>query len=449
MRLIALALAMAPALLTGCGPCQKIASHRDTFHGRSVTGSQPHLAVLVPQKLIDDGIARGIAGIQPKGINVPGLGDLGRYVGQFMFKPKRVSVQKAAEGRYRIQLDLDVALGNRSLFQMGLATETRPQTDAKKGELVLPFRADMLSSVTPTISGGAGAKLASAVLARLPGAVRLVLPRGQINRLADTAIAYLSDHAVRLLNAQVLTPMGELATFKFKMPNLPLASLQMASVPGGLEISMRTTLPVAGGLPPMSRAARSRLRTAPSDEIQVRFATAAVVELANWGISRGDIPGTYNMQGKADEQGTFTAGLEWAGGERPLKLNAWSTEGACIRARIGAKPRVALVKGKLDIGVDDAQVEEIEGPPLISTAAEWAQGLWGDSIKSSKTRLEASSVGLGKGATKGLALERIALQGDVMMFTLRTGKAAPKKGSTRRGKRVSQALPAAPGRCGD
>jgi hypothetical protein len=281
----------------------------------------------------------------------------------------------------------------------------------------------MIQSVRPAMPADAVSRLTDGLLAQLPSAARALVPRAELNRIAQTAVTWLSDNIVRLVRTELLQPMGELARLRFDMPDLPLAALELVSEPGSLVVNARTTLPVAQGLAPVSRTASlKRAQSAAADDrIEVMLAAGTVVELANWAIGRGDLPGRYDVQGKATDAGTFTAGLEWASGTRPLKVNVWSSEGACIRARIGATPRVALAKGQLDLGISDAQVEEIDGPPLVSQAVSWAQALWSDSVETSKTRVSTARLGLGKGKTENLGLGRIALEGDTLVLSLTVG----------------------------
>lgn len=419
-----LALALAPAALSGCGPCAQVAAHRDAFAARTVPeAGRPHLAVRIPQKLLDDAIAAGLRKLVPKSLAIPGLGQLARYVEALKIAPRRVAIAKAGDGQFRLSMELEVGLGAQSLFTLGLGTETRPVANAGAGAVELSFPADMIQSLTPSVPDGAVTRLTDALMGKVPSALRSIIPRAEVTRIAESAVGWLSQNAVRLLRTEVLQPMGELARLRFTMPDLPLASLELVSEPGALVVQARTTLPVEQGLAPMPRAEslKRAQSAAQSDRIEVVLAAGTVVELANWAMARGEVPSRFDVQGKSNDAGSFTAGLQWAGGTRPLKVNVWSSEGACIRARIGASPRVALANGKLDLGISDAQVEEIEGPPLVSQAVSWAQSLWGDSVETSRTRVGTSKLGLGTDKAGGLGLGRIALEGDTLVLSLNLG----------------------------
>lgn len=447
---IALAMGLGLLALTGCGPCAQVAAHREAFAERAVPeGGRPHLAVRIPQKLLDDAIAAGVRKLAPKGIDLPGLGTIARYIEKLKISPKRVGVEKAANGQFKLAMDLEVGLGSRSLFTMSLGTETQPVANAGKGAMELVFPADMIQSVQPAMPADAVARLTDGLIAQLPSAVRALVPRSEVSKIAQSAVNWLGDNVVRLVRTELLQPMGELARLRFTMPDLPLAALELVSESGALVINARTTLPVAQGLAPVSKAAslKRAQAAAAEDRIEVMLAAGTVVELANWAINRGDLPGRYDVQGKASDAGTFTAGLEWASGTRPLKVNVWSSEGACIRARIGATPRVALAKGQLDLGISDAQVEEIDGPPLVSQAVSWAQALWSDSVETSKTRVSTSTLGLGKGKADGLGLGRIALEGDTLVLSLTVGGTPSSSRPTPLGPVAAAPRQSVPGAC--
>ncbi|MFN3196859.1 MAG: hypothetical protein ACE366_00385 [Bradymonadia bacterium] len=414
------------ALTTGCGPCQEIAAHRDAFMNRQPVAQQtaPHLSIAIPQKMLDDAISAGIDRITPKSIPIPGMGRLADYVKDFKVAPKRMVITQTQKGQYKMGLDLDVGYGSRSLFTMSMATETKPVADAKKGTLELAFRADDLKSVTPSVSANAGSKLVSALMSNVPSLVRNLVPERQVRQLADGAIKYLTDNAFRLLQSQVLKPIGELARVRFTLPDLPIAELSLSSANGVFQVNARTTLPVSTGLNPMTA---SMARSLPSDRVHVRIAPATAVELANWAIAGGKLPSTYDMSGKASPSGTFTPAVEWAGGAKPLKVNVWSAQGACIRARIAADPSVALSKGALDLGVNGVEIEEIIGPPLITDGTAWAKQLWGDSMGKTKASFSTAALGMGKGGDKGLNLSTVALNKDALSFSFKIGKSAPKK----------------------
>lgn len=423
--LMACGLAAAAALTSGCGPCQEIAAHRDAFMNRQPVAqqSQPHLSIAIPQKMIDDAISAGLDRITSKSIPIPGMGRLSEYVKAFKISPKRMVITQTQRGQYQLGMDLDVGYGSRSLFTMSMATATEPVTNAKKGTVELAFRADDLKSVTPSISANAGSKLVTALLSGVPSMVRGLVPEREVRRLADGAIKYLSDNAFRLLSDQILKPMGELARVRFTLPDLPIASLELVSQNNVLQINARTTLPVSSGLSPMTA---SMARQLPADRVHIRMAPATVVELANWAIVGGKIPSTYDMNGRVSQSGTFTPAVEWTGGEKPLKINVWSAQGTCIRARIAADPMVALSKGDLKVGVEQVEIEEIVGPPLITDGVVWAKQLWGNSIGRSEASLSTASLGLGKGGSKGLNLSTVSLDSKALSFSLKVGSSAAK-----------------------
>jgi hypothetical protein len=417
----AAALGATLTLASGCGPCPQVAAHRDAFLAREPSlGRQPHLSVLIPRKRLDEAIASGLRGIAPKTVSLPGLGELARHVSPIALTPRRIALEQAGEGQHQLAMEIGVELANRTLFTMTLSAQTRPALDATAGTVVLVFPADMLQSIRPNLPPEAVSKLAEGLLTQVPAVARSLIPRAEVNRLAQGAVDWLADNAVRLLRDEVLKPMGDLARVHLSLPDLPLAHLELLSVPGAFVVNARTSLPVELGLAPLDRAEVQRRGREAGDEgrVEIRIAAGVVVELANWAMARGDLPGRFDVQGKPSDGGAFAAGLQWLTGERPLKINIWSAEGVCLRARVGAQPRLAYSDGRLDLGVQGARVEEVDGPPLVSQAASWAQALWQDSVETSRARLGKTQVAMAQERPAGLGVLSVRLEGEALVFSL-------------------------------
>ncbi|MCB9547714.1 MAG: hypothetical protein H6706_17955 [Myxococcales bacterium] len=403
---------------TGCAQqCRKVTADREAFLAREVAPTPaPHLSVRIPQALIDDAIAAGLKRLVPQDVALPGLGQLAQYVSAIKVLPDRLAMERVANGRFRISMDLDVQLGGRSLFKMAAASETEPVADLQAGTVELALRPDMIQSVVPSVPGDAAAKLTDALVGQVPAAVRALVPRNQIQGIAQQAIQTLTTTAFDAIRRSLLTPMGELARFRFELPDLPLAALALVSEPGGLRIDARTTLPVVAGLAEQALASPGG-----SDRVEVRFAAQTLVELVNHAISKGNLPGNYDLQGNPAEGGSVLAALGWATGARPLKVDLWTPTGLCMRARIGATPELSLASGALSVGVKDAEVELVDGPPLVQQATAWAERLWGNAAGQGEGKARGARLSLGKGAGQGFGLADVNLAGDTLVLGLRVG----------------------------
>ena len=425
MRTLSLATSLAAlALATGCAQqCQQIQADRAAFEQRSVEpATAPHLSVVIPQKLIDRAITAGIQKIAPKDIPIPGLGSLAQYIsGALRIAPDRMAVQRMANGRYQVTMDLDVKMGGNSLFKMAAATETEPTADPKSGVVELALRPDAIQSVVPSVPANAGARLADALTAQLPAVARSLIPAAQVRQIAQASVQKLITSSFDVVRRQVLAPMGELARFRFEMPDLPLANLALVNANGALRIDARTTLPVTAGL--AGPALNQSLASAASDRIEVRFATQTLVELVNRALGNGDLPGNYSLDGKADANGTVKAALAWqSGGAAPLKVDLWQPSGICLKARVAARPLLSFGDKGMSIGIENATIESVTGPPmantLISNAAGWVKTMWSNAATKGDTSSKGARLSLGKGGKGGFNLAGVQLQGDTVTLGL-------------------------------
>ena len=419
---------LAAALLaTGCAQqCQQIRADRLAFEQRTVEpASAPHFSVVIPQALIDRAITAGISKIAPKDIPIPGLGNIAQYIsGALRIAPDHMAVQRMDNGRYQVTMDLDVKMGGTSLFKMAAATETEPTADPKSGVVELALRPDSIQSVVPSVPANAGARLADALVAQLPAVARSLVPMAQIRQIAQGSVQQLITSSFDVVRAKVLAPMGELARFRFEMPDLPLANLAIVNANGALRIDARTTLPVTAGL--AAPALNQRLANASPDRIEVRFATQTLVELVNRAMGTGDLPANYSLDGTASAQGPVQAALAWqSGGAAPLKIDLWQPTGICLKARVAAKPLLSFGKDGMTIGVENAAIESVTGPPmantLISNASGWAKNMWGNAASKGDSSSKGAKLSLGKGNKGGFNLSGVALQGDTVTLGLDFG----------------------------
>jgi hypothetical protein len=428
MRLLLIAALCA----TGCAQqCKTIQADRLAFEQRQVTpATDPHFSVVIPQKLIDQAIAAGIQKIAPKDVPIPGLGSLAQYISAALrIAPDRMAVQRMDNGRYQVTMDLDVKMSGQSLFKMAAATETEPTADPKSGVVELALRPDAIQSVTPSVPDNAGAKLADALIGKLPAIAKRLIPTAQVRSIAQGAVQQLVTSGFDVVRREVLGPMGELARFRFEMPDLPLANLALVNANGALRIDARTTLPVRAGLAAPALNAQMAAGAASSDRIEVRFATQTLVELVNHAMGTGAIASNYNMDGTASETGTVKAALAWASGAAPLKVDLWQPTGLCLKARVAAKPLLSLGDNGLSIGVENATIESVQGPPmadkLVSSAGAWAKNMWTNAANKSDSSSKSAKLSLGKGGTGSFNLAGVNLTGDTLTLGLQLGGKKP------------------------
>ncbi len=404
--------ALLAATLAGCGTCQQVTAHRDAFRSemnQPPSSSAPHIRLQIPDEMVSAWTRRAVSSLPEVPLSLPGLGDLSRYVDRLGIDPRSMRVGIDRNESARFDLDLDIKSGGRALFGLQLGAVAPVTYDPKRGTLKIALRADLFENVTPRLDDGAVDRLTGALLAPVPGMLRSTL-RPTAQRVAREGAEYLVREAYGLLRRRVLTPLGEVATFEFALPDVPLQSLALTSEAGQWIVDAR--LPFSG--------AGLTGKSGKSDGMRMSISTQALAQLGNWAMSRGEIPARYTREGKATQNGEFEAGFGWQSGERPLKVHMWTAEvpqtGICLHARAGADPRVSLAKGKLDVGFENGTIEEILGPPLISNAL----GLMGISTEAfAFTRTIATKTRLEFGNEKvGVEVTALELAGDTLRIDL-------------------------------
>lgn len=413
MRRTVILLALA---LAGCGTCQQVAAHRESFRAEMEAATEsdaPHVRLEIPQAVIDGWTRAALAQLPAVPFELPGLGDLGRYVDRLGIEPRQMRVAIQRDDAARFDLDFDVKSGGRALFGLQLGAVAPVRYDVAKGTLEIQLRADMFEAIAPRLDGNATARLTDALLQPVPAALRAPL-RSTAQRVARDGVELLTRQAYTLLRRQVLTPLGTVARFRVTMPDLPIQGLALTTANGGWRVDARLPFSARGlGAAPLAGAG-----------MKMAVSTEALAALGNWAMDRGKIPARYTREGKASTSGDFTAGFGWQSGARPLKVHLWTLEeqaaGICLHARAGASPIVALRNGKLEVGFEDGTIEEITGPPLISSALD-LMGISTEAFEFTRSIATRSRIQLGRGAVD-VALTGIELRGDALTLELATPK---------------------------
>ncbi|MEZ4436624.1 MAG: hypothetical protein R3F65_29845, partial [bacterium] len=362
MRHASIALAL---LLAGCGACQQVTAHREAFREQleaDPPDQTPHVRLHIPAQIINGWTSRAISALPTVPFEVPGLGDLGRYVDRLGIAPRQMRIALERDKAARFDLDFDIKSGGRALFGLQLGAVAPVKYDPAKGTLEIALRADMFESIAPRLDGNATDRLTNALLDPVPSALRGAL-RNTARSAAQRGIDLLTRQAYGLLRSQVLSRLGTLARFQVSMPDLPLDAIALTSAGGAWMVDAR--------LPFGARGLGARAPAASANGLQMAISTEALTALGNWAMDRGTIPARYTREGKASASGDYTAGFGWRSGARPLKVHMWSAEqqsGLCLHAQAGAEPLVSFRGGKLEVGFQNGTIEEVTGPPLISSA---------------------------------------------------------------------------------
>ncbi len=377
-------LVLAPTL-AGCGACQQVSARRDAFLTAQQQGpsdDRAHLVLEIPDGMLQQAMEQAVARAPKVGIQPPGLGDLSRYAGDLDVSTRRMRLSLSTQDKARFDLDLDVGRKGRQLFGMALQAAAPVRFDPATRSMRISLRADMFQTVAPRIDSRAADRLADALLGDLPAIARTLFPRDVVLRLTQQAVTALGQQAYALLRQRLLTPLGELASLEFQLPDLPITALAVEAAPGGWRLEARSSLPARG------LQVTGPVQVAPQ-RLRFLLSADALAALGNRAMARGDLPARYDSAGKADPQGDFVAGLGWQPGARPLQAHLWRAQaasptpqagakpkaglpnldgGLCVYVRAAAIPEVALEGSALRVGFKDGQIEEVLGPPLLKEA---------------------------------------------------------------------------------
>ena len=410
-------LLMSALLTAGCGVCGQITQHRETFESgymeTSAATDAPtaHLRLTIPKDHIEGWERRALATLPPSAMSIPGLGDLGRHLGNLELKPRKVRLQAVEEG-VRVGVDLDVRRAGKTLFGLELTAMAPTRYDARRGRLTVDVRADLFESVKPRIRGDAVRGISDGIKDALPKAMKLMVPRKQIDRIAKKTVEHLITDAYKQLRGAVLTKLGRLTSFGITIPRLPLAGLTLRTHDGHWLVDIQGDFEARGlGSPLKVRQGRIRLDVS----------AFAMARLGNWAMDEGHLPARYTEEGRATSSGAYRAGLVWAAQGRPVKVHLWTANpddaAVCVRVMAGGQARLSYKKSALEVGFTDVQIEEAVGPPLFESALN-VLGITERVFNYTKTIALDSRLKLGERETN-YALDDAEIRGDVVTFELR------------------------------
>ncbi len=351
--------------VSGCGSCPAVLEQQDTFSDRSTLTkkSGPHLRLEVSMKTVNETLNKEAERVGTKELRLPGVGDLSRYVGKYKLKLKRLELRMDKKKAASLTVHVGLRSGRSELLSFRLKAVAPVAIDQKRGTARMSFRADLFERVDVVPSSGAADRLASHLRGLVPSSVRRFLPKKEISALARRTISQLSARLYQEIRHELLSPVGEFASFTFKMPDVPIDEVGVVSVGDVLAFEVRTSLH-AHGLSPLKKP---KLKAGAA---RLTVSTDTLAELGNWAMYTGKIPSRYTMEGKPKKDGDFSAGLRWSKSKRPMKVHLFSapedTPLGCMYIRAGATPKLSLNKKKLKVGFRDGKLEQIIGPPLIN-----------------------------------------------------------------------------------
>ena len=376
MRPAILVIAAATALLTtsGCASraCTRVRDDHREFQRRRGAGDVPQLVVAIPTTTLDQALSLPLSRLAPIAVPLPDLDlpipglDVG--LGKLEIGLRNVSIQPAPPGQLGLRVRFVLLARGAVITAIDLETVIAPQLTPGEATVRLTLRPQDLVRVRPSLPPAEKKKFAEFILSRLPDAARLI-GRDQIETFADRALGELVTRSFPAVRDNLLTHVGTLVDVEVDLPPVPVARVELRTSPTDVELWVATTLPAPGLASGPARAAGSDPRL-----VHVRMSGGAAAELANQGITRGQIPGRYDLEGEANPRGEFTAGVGWTPGPRPLRIHAWKEQQVCAHVVFSGTPTLRSAAGSLELSVPDARIEKVTGA-VKARAAVWFSGL--------------------------------------------------------------------------
>lgn len=248
--------------------------------------------------------------------------------------------------------------GERELTTLAAEIDVVPLVT--RGELVVGFGPQDVVSVRPILGDHAKAALGDAIERHLPERLRGKVPRLLLDEAAAKLAGHLTGAAFDGLRRTLFVKLGEVATWRVKLPDVPLASHAIRSTHGALVVELLTDLPVRRGL----AAARER------DVATVELSGSTAAELVDWAIDRGYAPQRYNRDLEPRPDGAFAPRLDFvAEDDHPLKVHVLQEREGCSYFRVGVAATIGVTGDKLEAIATDRDLETASANPLLEVAA--------------------------------------------------------------------------------
>jgi hypothetical protein len=359
-------------LQLGCGAsCAEIAETRDRVlrPSRVVApeGSRPHVRLSVTRKWLDSRLSEAAAQVSLPSISVP-------VVGRLTFGLSAPRIVEASGDAITVSARIRVSANGRRVADLDASVGLRVAFDASARRLdVTAGSQDRLRVDLSNVQTG------------LPGSLKRGLLRGASKLLTGALRTALSHAAGRL-------------RYGLSLPHLPLSRVTLQTSGPRLHLDGWLDRPVSQGIRP-----GASLR----GDIALRASMSVVTAATTLAIAQRKLPQRYDHAGNPAADGPCTPTLHWQGrDERPLKLRVFCHSDPCADVTLGGRPWLRLGGGKLRLGVDDAVIEAVDGPPLTRIGL-WLSALWRDAISLSselgsdiQLRLGGQTISLRVGSTR-------------------------------------------------
>ncbi len=366
---------------TGCGSrCKEVARARTALANRAPAAQRgADVRLTVPFERANTLFAETLAA-QPltMALEAPSLGPIEIAVPEIAATVREVRLLPADAGKVRFAIGVDVRDAADEIATIAVVAEVAPHLE-RTGEvtaLVIGFGPENLVSVDPELGPEAKTTLSRAVSRWVPERVRGKVPALLLDAATSKLGSHLTGRAYEAVRGTLLKRVGELTRMTLRLPDVPIARVDLRSTATLLIADLATDLPVRRGLAPARDDAT---------EVGVVMSGSAVAELANWAIDHGHAPAWYTRGLRPSPDGEFRPRFDYVAEDRehPFKVYAFQERGGCSYFKVGVRAAIALDGDKLIVTALDRELEASAANPVIEVAA-WVKYFLSGSLDRSK-----------------------------------------------------------------
>ncbi len=402
-------------LASGCGShCKEVASARDALANRALAPDRGHdVRVTVPFERANTLFAESLAA-QPltMGLEAPSLGPIEITIPEIAASVRQVVLLPADAGKVRFSISVEVRDVAAEIAMLNVIAEVAPRVEKVDGmtRLVIGFGPENLLSVTPELGPEAKTTLDGAISRWVPEKLKGKVPRLVLDAARSKLGSHLTGRAYEALRETLIKRLGEMTRMTLRLPEVPVAEVDIRSTQTLLVVEILTDLPVRRGLAPANGD--------PTD-VGVVLSGSAVAELANWAIDQGIAPQWYTRSIVPAPNGEFRPRFDYLAENRghPFKVYAFQERGGCSYFKVGVRASVALDGDKLEVTALDRALEASAANAVVEAAA-WVKFFLTGSIDRSKTIVARTQLTVG-GRTLQTQVVGAALTDDELQFQLR------------------------------
>ncbi|MBA3452687.1 MAG: hypothetical protein H0T42_06330 [Deltaproteobacteria bacterium] len=422
MLKVLFALVLPLALVTsGCGSrCKEVHSARDALANRAAGAQRgADVRVTIPFERANALFAETLTATPLKiALPAPSLGPIEITIPEIAGTVREVRLLAGAAGKVRFSITVEVRDAAAEVALLAVIAEVEPRLERSNGKtaLIIGFGPENLISVRPELTAEATTSLDDAVSRWGPEKIRGKVPRVILDAATSKLGQHLTGEAYELVRGTLLKRLGELTRLHLRLPDVPIAKVDLRSTTTLLVVDLVTDLPVRRGLPPARDDAT---------DMAVVMSGSAVAELANWSIDHGHAPRWYTRSLTPSPSGEFRPRFDYVAADRahPFKVYAFQDRGGCSYFKVGVRAQVALTGDTLTFTALDRELEASAANPVIEAAA-WVKYFLTGSIDRSKQLAAHTQLTVGGRALETRVVSATIVDDDVR-FSLKLSVPVP------------------------